>query len=180
MVFWDEELEGVNGVLEAVLEHLCRPVVSAGLFFVDDVDEDFQFALVSVVFECLDYLWFWYELVLDAQSRLDTSVHLLAHQVELLDHGHQFYQLFLQEPFLFLYQKVSQLFGILDFFGQLQTILSDDVLVLAHDGFDLELLLNHLLLFFELLLDLQLLFLVLVVDLTDLSFEGWDSAEFFQ
>jgi hypothetical protein len=41
VVFGDEELEGVDGVLESVFEYLSGPVVTAGLLLVDDVDEDF-------------------------------------------------------------------------------------------------------------------------------------------
>jgi hypothetical protein len=38
VVFGDEQLEGVDGVLESVLEHLSRPVVTAALLLVDHVD----------------------------------------------------------------------------------------------------------------------------------------------
>ncbi len=38
VVFGDEQLEGVNGVLESVFEYLSGPVVTAALLFVDYVD----------------------------------------------------------------------------------------------------------------------------------------------
>ena len=50
MVFGDELLESVNRMLESIFEDLSGPVVPSGLLFIDDVDEDFEFAFVCVVF----------------------------------------------------------------------------------------------------------------------------------
>lgn len=94
-------------MFKTVLEYLSSPVVASVLFLVDDMHQNFQFWLVCVVFEGFDDLRFWDVLVLDAQSSLDASVHLLAHEIELLDHRNQLDQLFLQKGFLLLYQKFS-------------------------------------------------------------------------
>lgn len=94
-------------MFEAVLEYLSSPVVASILFLVDDMHQNFKFWLVCVVFEGLDDLRFWDVLVLDAESGFDASVHLLAHEIEFLDHGDQFDQLFLQKSFLLLDQEFS-------------------------------------------------------------------------
>lgn len=87
VVLRNELLKRVNGMFKAVLEYLSSPVVASVLFFVDDMHQNFKFWLIGVVFEGFDDLRFWDVLVLDAESCFDATIHLLAHEIELLDHG---------------------------------------------------------------------------------------------
>lgn len=76
-------------MLKSIPEYISWPVITSGLFLINHMDKYSQLAFVSVVLQSLNDLGLGYVFVFDAQSRLYSSAHLLAHEVELLDHWHQ-------------------------------------------------------------------------------------------
>lgn len=55
-IFGDKQFKGIYSMLISVSKDLSGPVVSSALFFIDDMNENSEFAFVGIVFQGFDNL----------------------------------------------------------------------------------------------------------------------------